>query len=501
MNLKPAGVVQVPAMSAALSPAARPLLAGPLLLTLIWLVVEGCTLPAAGAAAPENWPRFRGPNGSGVSATASFPTHFGPGTNMLWQLTLPEGHSSPCIWGDHLFLTGFDGAELLTIAIDRRDGRELWRRGVAPAEIERGSRNGNPASSTPVTDGRRVHVYFGSFGLVCYELDGDELWRRPLPPPITQHGASTSPVLADNRIILAVDQDVGSHLLAVDAATGEDLWRIDRPGYRRGFSTPIVWPQERPTHLILPGTLRLNGYSITDGEETWVVRGLPNEMVSSPVFAEGMFFVAGWTPGSGVPSMPPFDQLLEQGDRDADGALTMVEAPNGPARRHFVYVDADKDGRIDREEWLTMSEIFDSSRNALLAVRPGGTGDVTDSHVAWSFADGLPYVPSPLCHRGRLYLVRNGGIATCLDARTGKVHYQEERLDAIGDYYSSPIAAGDQVLMISQPGTAVVLRASDSLEVLARNRLGEKVMATPAVIGQTLYVRGEQTLWAFAPEK
>jgi outer membrane protein assembly factor BamB len=460
------------------------------------ILFAAVSTPAAGA---ENWPRFRGPNGSGVSRTGSFPTVFGPEANVVWKTPLPAGHSSPCIWGDRIFLTAFEDGELWTLALDRTHGRVLWRAAVSPTSLEQGgSRHGRPATSTPGTDGARVYVYFGSFGMVCYDFAGNELWRRPLPVPVTQHGASTSPVVAGDRVLLACDQDVGSYLLAVDAATGRDVWRVERPGYRRGFATPILWPENNPTHLILPGTLRLNAYALSDGREEWVARGLPNEMVSSPVLGDGLIYAAGWTPGSGVRVMPGFDELLQRGDQDRDGMLTREEAPAGPARNHFVYIDANKDGRIDREEWTTLAAIFESSRNALLAVRPGGQGDITDSHVAWSFERGLPYCPSPLYYDGRLYLVKNGGLASAFDARSGQVLFQEERIEALGDYYASPIAAGGKVLMISQPGTAVVLRAGDQLEVLARNQLGETVMATPAVIGDTLYLRTEGHLYAFA---
>jgi len=468
-----------------------------ILLICLPLIIGFCAF--AGGAGHATWPRFRGINGSGVSSDGSFPIYFGPGTNLLWQTPLPAGHSSPCVWDNHLFVTAFEENLLQIIAIDCRDGHVLWQAGVAPTRLEEGgSRNGSPASSTPCTDGKRVYVYFGPFGLLCYDFDGTELWRKPLPLPVTQHGASTSPIVAGDRVILVCDQDVDSYALAIEAGTGHPLWRITRDGYRRGFATPILWPEQNPTHFILPGTLRLNAYALADGREQWVARGLPNEMVSSPVLGGGLVYVAGWTPGSGVPGMPEFDSLLLQGDQNGDGKLTRDEAPAGPASRHFVYIDANKDGVVDREEWRTLAEIFDSSRNALLAVRPGGAGDITDTRVAWSFERGLPYCPSPLYYDGRLYLVKNGGLASCFEASTGKVLFQELRLGVIGDYYSSPVAADGKILMISQSGTAVVLRADDHLDILTRNRLGEAVMATPAIVGPTLYVRTEGHLYAFA---
>jgi outer membrane protein assembly factor BamB len=462
------------------------------------LSAAGMILAAASPCwSAEAWQRFRGPGGSGIAVDGDCPIHFGPDSNVVWKTDVPPGSSSPCIWESNLFLTAFNEGRLETICFERSEGTVRWRRLVEPGKIERGARLGTPCDSTPCTDGRRLYVYFAPFGLVCYDFAGEEQWRHPLPTPVTQHGAATSPVMFDDRVLLACDQDVGSFLLAVSATNGEPLWQTGRPGYRRGFSTPLLWPPEKPEIAVLPGTLRLTAYALSDGAEQWVVAGLPNEMVSSPTSGEGLIFVAGWTHGAGASRLPKYDELLEKGDRDGDGRLTRQEAPEGPARNHFQYIDADKDGSINRDEWDSLAKIFEQSKNAVLAVRPGGRGNVTATHVAWEHTRGLPYVPSPLCYEGRVYLVKNGGMLSCFEARTGKVLFQEERLGALGDYYASPVAAGGKVCVISQPGVAVVLRAGDTLDVLARNRLGEPVMATPAIVGNTLYVRTQQQLFAF----
>lgn len=458
----------------------------------ILLVFISPTLPAA-----EWWPRFRGPDGSGVAATGSFPTHFGPNSNLVWKVAVPPGASSPCIWESNLFLTAFNDGKLETLCFDRAEGRLRWKQTLDPGKIERGARLGTPADSTPCTDGQRLYAYFAPFGLVCYDFAGQELWRHPLPTPVTQHGAATSPVVADGRVVLACDQDVGSFLLAVDARDGKPIWRTERAGYRRGFSTPLLWPPGKPEVAVLPGTLRLTAYALADGTERWVAAGLPNEMVSSPAFGEGLIFVAGWTPGAGVSRLPQYDELLAQGDKNKDGILQRDEAPEGPARNHFLYIDADKDGAVTRAEWESLAKIFEQSKNALLAVRPGGSGDVAASQIAWTQTRGLPYVPSPLCCDGRVYLVKSGGMLSCFEARTGRTLFLEERLGAMGDYYASPVAAGGQVCVISQQGVAVVVRTGDALDVLARNALGEQVLATPAIVGNRLYVRTVKNLCVF----
>jgi len=454
-------------------------------------------LPIDAIGAPLWWPQFRGPGASGVSADGDFPVHFGPDSNVVWKTSIPSGHASPCIWNDKIFLTGFADNKLLTLCLDRRTGKLLWQKEIQPEKVERGAAMGSPATATATTDGQRVFVYFGSFGLACYDVEGREVWRKPLPIPVTQHGAGTSPVLAGGLLLLNCDQDVGAYLLAVKAETGEPVWKADRSAFRRGFSTPLPYPPDQPEFAVVAGTLRLVAYNLKDGTERWSVGGLPNEMVSSPVPGEGLIFVAGWTHGSGVSKLPQFDALLEQGDRNQDGRLSRDEAPNGPARQHFVYIDADKDGFMKRPEWDSMASIFERSLNVAMAVRPDGRGDVTDTHVLWRQTRGLPYVPSPLCYDGRVYLVKNGGMASCFEARTGKVLYQEERLGALGDYYASPVAAAGKVCVVSQPGVAVVFKAGDTLEILARNPLGEPVLATPAILENMIYIRSKSQIYAF----
>ncbi len=469
-----------------------------------WLValaaIAGTPCDASADPAPAGleWPQFRGPGASGIGV-GGFPDRFGPGTNEAWAIDVPPGNSSPVISGQRLFLTGFSGGELVVLALDARTGREAWRRVLAPGRIERGARLGNPATATCATDGRVVVSYFGPFGLVSHDMDGTERWRHPLPTPLTQHGAGTSPVIVGDLVLLNQDQDTGSYLLAVGLADGRTRWRVDRPHARRGFSTPLAWPPGKPEAVVVAGTLQLDAYRVGDGSPLWRVQGLPNEMVSSPVAGDGMLFVAGWTAGSGVGRMPAWDDLMANGDANHDQRLSSAEAPAGPARQHFAYLDADKDGQLSAGEYAAAAHAFDASRNVAMAVRPGGVGDVTGTAVLWTFPRGLPYCPTPLLLGERLWLVRNGGLVTVLDARTGRAVLQEERLGTLGDHYASPVASGDRVCIVAQSGTAVVLRAGDTLDVVARNPLGDAVVATPAIAHGRIHVRTATRLHAFGP--
>ena len=469
-------------------------------LTLVFSLILAATVMAA--AEESNWPQFRGPGGFGVG-TGKPPVEFGPGKNERWKVEVPHGHSSPCIWGGKIFLTGLDAGKLVTFCLDRLTGHELWR-AVAPADkIEPTHRIGSPASSTPCTDGERLYVYFGSFGVLAYDLNGKEAWRKPLPVPVVEFGTGASPILASGKVIVVSDQDVGSYLLALDSVTGAEVWRKDRPEFRRSFSSPFLWKHDAMEELIVAGSLWVRSYDVQDGKERWSSRGMARVSNATPAAGDGVLLVSSWNVGGDEGervTMAPFEEFLAANDKDKNGVLTIDEFPAGPVKDRFSQMDVDKDGRVTREEYQHMSDMFAQAANQLFAIKPGGSGDVTDSHVMWKVSRHLPYVSSPLCFNHRVYAFKNGGLASCYDLGTGKELYQAERMEAPGDYYSSAVAANDCVYVASQKGTIVVLKAGDTFQVLARNVLGEQIFATPALLDGTLYVRTEKHLMAFGGE-
>ncbi|MDR3405281.1 MAG: PQQ-binding-like beta-propeller repeat protein [Chthoniobacter sp.] len=452
--------------------------------------------------ADGDWPQFRGPSGLGIG-TGQPPVEFGPEKNVLWKIDVPFGHSSPCILGNRIFLTGLDDGKLVTWCVDRTDGHELWR-AVAPAEkIEPIQRIASPASPTPCTDGQRVYVYFGSFGLLAYDLDGHEQWRQPLPTPIVEFGTGASPILADGKVIVVCDQDMGSYLLALDAATGKQVWRTERPEFLRSFSSPFLWKHDGGEELVVAGSLWVRGYAVKDGHQLWSCQGMARVSNATPVAGDGLLLVSSWNVGGDDGdrvTMAPFDEFLAANDQNHDGVLTKDEFPPGPVKDRFSQMDVNKDGKVTREEYEHMRDMFAQAVNQLFAIQPGGHGDITKTHVLWTVSRHLPYVSSPLCYHGRVYAIKNGGLASCYDQRTGQIIYQAERLDAPGDYYSSAVAADGRVYVVSQKGTAVVIDASNEatqLHVLARNAMGEQVFATPAILDGRIYLRTEKHLFAF----
>jgi outer membrane protein assembly factor BamB len=450
------------------------------------------------AGSTERWPQFRGPNGSGIAERGRPPIHFGPTSNVLWRVSLDPGQSSPCIWDERIFLTTFASNRLSTLCLDRATGRVLWSRPAPAEKIEPFHSTGSPAAATPATDGRRVVAYFGSSGLFCYDFAGQERWslRLPVPVMLGDYGASGSPVIHRGLVFLARDQTQGSELIAVRLRDGKIAWRVDRSAYRSSFATPVIWRHGSRAEVVLAGSLQFAAYDVRTGAMLWQSRGAPVCPVSSPVVAGNRMFYAGSNPGQADNPWPTFESVVEEADKDGDGAIGFEEGDSG-FRSFLAEFDSNHDRKINHAEWQRFLNYWKSGENTALMIRAGGAGDVSTTHVAWKQARGLPVVPTPLAYGDYVYLVKDGGMVTCLDAETGAPAYQQERLGALGNYYASPVAADGRIYAASLQGVVVVLKAGPEFEVLARNDLGESIAATPAIADGHLYVRTAQHLYAF----
>ncbi len=463
----------------------------------------GISLSLAGISkgADSWWPQFRGPNSSGVSDTAKPPLEFGPGTNQLWKISVPSGASSPCVWRDLIFLTGFEDGKLLTLCYQRGDGKLLWTREAHAEKLEEfHAEEGSPAASTPATDGRRVVSYFGSCGLVCYDLKGRELWQYQLPVAQTAggFGSGSSPIIADGLIIVNRDQVTNCSLLAVDLKTGKKVWEAARPDVTQSFGTPIFWKNGGASEVVMSGSLKMKGYDLKTGEERWTLGGMPSFTCTTPVLGDGMLFFAGWAPGKEPGTFPSFADLAKMADKNNDGKIDAEEAKAAGFGGFFKSMDVNGDGVITAEDIDMMKAQMSKGENVMVAVKAGCKGSVSAEHVAWKTTVGLPYVPSPLYYRGRVYLVKDGGMASCFDAKTGKSYYEKERLDAAGSYYASPVAADGRIYFISLTGkVSVVAAGGDQPKVLKQVDFGERICATPALVGKTLYLRTATSMFAF----
>jgi hypothetical protein len=337
--------------------------------------------------------------------------------------------------------------------------------------------------------------------MAAFSIDGEELWRRPLPVTETEYGASSSPILAGGRLIQLVDQDSGSYLIALNLEDGSQAWRVERPEMRRGFGTPVLWSHQGHADLVVPGTIFLAGLDPRTGTERWRIPGLARITCTSPVFEGVQLVAASWTTGGDRGAdrieLPAFDDVLKTADRDGDGRLSLAELPPGAAQERRKHLDGNRDGFVDRSEWESMASIFARVENQAFAVEPDADGTLRESGVRWRFKRGLPYVASPLIHNQRVWLVKNGGLVTCMDARTGTPHFQEERLGAGGDYYASPILAGGHLYFSSQRGVITVLRDTPQYQIAATADFGESIHASPAAVGNQLVVRTATHLYAF----
>lgn len=477
---------------------------------LLWIL---CPLLAATAAA-QHWPQFRGPGSRGIAVgDAPLPDTLDPAKNLVFKQALPPGNSSPCIWDKRIFLTAAQGQHLTTLCLDRDTGTELWRRSVKVPKLERAHRINSPASPTPACNGEQLISYFGSFGLLAYSLDGQELWRKELKYPGNIFGTAASPILAGDKLILNRDTHKQSFLFALDPATGKEIWKKDRSGFASSWSTPVVWNNQGVDELLIYGAFRLTAYDLKDCSERWSVPGLADEPCITPVTGEGLVFVSSYNMRTNpeVIGVPQFGQLLAQYDRDKSGTLDREEIKDNksilsrldadgegdhPLRGFFRFLDADKDGLLTGQEWQKMFRWLGSFKhaNAVLAIRPGD--GQRDAEILWQHPHAVPECPSLLYHQGKIYTIKNGGLASCLDARTGKQHYQA-RLRAGGPRYSSPVVGDGKIYGASARGMLTIHRVGEKLEVLHRHDLGERIMATPALLDGRVYVRTEAHLWVF----
>jgi outer membrane protein assembly factor BamB len=461
---------------------------------------------AAGGTSAETqlaWPQFRGPNGSGIAEGQKPPVEFGPDKNVKWKVPVPGGLSSPIVAGDKLVITAFEDGKLYTIAYNRADGSEVWRREALAKQLEPYHKTeGSPAASTPATDGRRIVSYFGSCGLLCYDLEGRELWKFEMPAAATPAdlGSGVSPIVVDNMVVLVRDEMKEPKILALDATTGTLKWQHPRQS-RASYCTPVVWDTPGGRQIAAAGHARMIGYDLKSGAEKWSVIGMPSGCCPSPVTADGTLFFAGWSPGGPDDKemqMPSYDSMLKDFDSDKDGALSRQEGEKA-FQGFFDNQDANKDGKVTRDEFDAIAKFMSEGKNCAFALKAGGTGDVTTSHVLWKTTRGLPYIASALVYRGQYLMVKDGGIVTAYDTKTGAEIYQE-RVAASGKYYVSPVAANGYVYFTTlENATITALKAgSKKPEVVVKNpKLGERTAATPAVADSTLFVRTEKHLYAF----
>jgi len=448
-----------------------------------------------------DWPRFRGPNGFGVSDTSNLPSEFGPNKNLLWRTPLPAGHSSPILVGDRIFLTAYEADKLLTISLNRATGKILWRREAPRDRKETLDPRNSPASPTPVSDGKNLYVFFGDYGLVSYSLDGAERWRTPLGPFSNVYGIGVSPVLIDDKIILTIDQASGSYIAAFGQNDGRQRWKVARPEALSGASTPgILRTSNGKSLIIAPSSFRLDAYSPDNGELVWFLHGLPSEMKSVPIIDNDNIYIAGYNapenePGRQV-AIAPFAEVLKMNDANHDGKISLEEAPDQRTKTYFKFIDLNGDGQLDEHEWQIYIAMM-AAENSLIAIKAGPQGDVSTTAVKWKYHRAVPQLPSLVLYRGILYMINDTGVLTTLNAESGEVLKQARLRNASDHYYASPVAADGKIFFASNSGVVAVLKAGPDQELIAADNLDEDIFATPAVADGRIYIRTVAALYCF----
>jgi outer membrane protein assembly factor BamB len=452
-----------------------------------WAVVVGltCCRGVAVAGPQENWPQWRGPLQSGVAPLADPVTTWSETNNVRWKVRIPgEGSATPLVWDNLVFIqtaipTGkkpegtsaqaneqspgnqsaggpgepgrgggrgrFGGGQKPTeaygfaiVCLERSTGKILWQQ-VAHEEVpHEGVRQneGTFASASGLTDGKHVWAYFGSRGLYCYDLKGKLEWSQDLGKMkiAMGFGEGSSPALYKDMLLVNWDNEDGSFITALDKSSGKTLWKEPREEHT-SWSTPLVIEKDGKAQVVVTATSKIRSYDPASGKLNWECGGLTRNVIPSPV-----------------------------------------------ADSEMVYCMSGFQG------------------NAVLAIRLGASGDITGTDaVAWTYKKSTPYVPSPLLYDGKLYFfANNNAVLSCLDAKTGKVLVDAERIEGLQGVYASPLGAGGKVYLAGRNGATVVLKQSDKVEVLATNRLDDKFDASPAAVGKDLFLRGREYLYCIA---
>ena len=395
------------------------------------------------AVMAANWTEFRGPTGQGHSTEKGLPVNWSATENVTWKVPIPgKGWSSPIYFEGQLYLTtsvpkntGDPNDQVLrTLCLDAKTGKLLWS---LPVFDQQGSQTDNihrknsHASPTPITDGKFLYVHFGTNGTACLTLDGNLVWKNQQLKYVPRHGNGGSPILVDDLLVVACDGADIDFVVALDRKTGKIRWKTDRPvsiARKFSFSTPLLIEVDGKSQIVCPGTGGVTAYEPKTGRSIWRV---------------------DYGDGYSVIPRPVF----------GNGLVFVCSGYNTPS---------------------------------LLAISPDGRGDVTQSHTKWSLNRGIPHTPSLLLVGDELYLISDRGIASCVDAATGKVHWQE-RLG--GAFSASPTYADGKIYLQSEQGEAIVIKPGKTFVELARNKLEPRTYASYAVADSALFIRTERQLY------
>ena len=413
------------------------------------LLAAALALALAGPAAADNWPQWRGPKNDGVAPAKNVPATWSDSENVAWKLPMPgRAGATPCVWGDRIFLTStVDGSPDLVAVCVNTSGKELWRATIGQGAVQARGDEGDGASASPSTDGKHVWFFLGSGDLACLDLDGKEVWKFNCQARYgrfrIQFGMHSTPALFDGRLYLQFLHDGGQQVICLEAATGKEVWKVDRPSDGKAeclhsYASPFVWSSGTDAYLVTHGNDYAIAHDLKDGKEIWRLGGLnPKER-----YNRTLRFVAS-------PVCTP----------------------------ELIVVPTAKNG-------------------AVVAVKPTARGQFANGSEfeQWRRPSGTPDVPCPLVADGLVYLVGELGDFTCIDAKTGKTQYTEKFRRF--RHRASPVYADGKVFAAARDGLTYVVKAGPKYDLLATNKLGEDMTASPVVLDGRIYLRGFKNLYA-----
>ena len=449
------------------------------------------------AAAAQEWTRFRGPNGDGVSTSTGFPTEFNKSKNLVWRTPVRPGKSSPVLTRRHVFLTAFENGKLFTQCFDRETGKLLWERSVDRARVEPTNALNHPAAITPVTDGEMVYVFFPEYGLVAYSADGKERWNAPLGPFSNEMGHSSCPIIAGDNVVLVLDQVLDSYIAAFDRRNGELQWKTSREEID-GYATPLLYqPAGSAAAVITASRGQLGAHRVDNGKRLWSWNKLASSEVASPILVNDTLFTFGYGNDSAAPL---FSNQLRRYDKNHDGRLSPDEYGDNAYLIGVARFGGDKDGIVTQEEF-DYRQSLSASPSSLLAIQLDRDAASIPREV-WRYEKSfIGVIPSPLYYEGILYVMKNGGLLTSFNPKTGSVEKAGRVAGAVGGYSSSPVAAEGKIFIASEEGKVVVLKAGAQWDVMQINDLDEGCYATPALADGNIYLRTNDALYRFGTKR
>ncbi len=468
-----------------------------------------------------DWPQFRGPNCSGISADESpLPVKFSNEDNVLWTAKLGDGIGSPIVAAGRVFNSAMvDDSTIGLFAHDAKTGKELWKRTWPAGDLPDVHKTNSHASTTAAADAERVYFYFSTLGLVAVDAKtGEDVWHKKLPEPyfVFKWGAGMSPIIHEDKVIFCQDDDLFPAMYAFDKRSGKQLWKDDRSDQAVNYSHPVIVKTEHGDELVVAGTGTVIGYDLKSGKRKWRARTLLRNIKTTPVVEGDTIYVSLQSGGIA-------NQWLATADRsdtgNNDGKLSKAEMqafvgdrpiPESFFKKTFDRGDKNKDGLLEGEEldlaFLNPDNFagarFDAENSAdefIVAVKAGGKGDVTESHVLWKHhTKYTDHIVSPFVKDGRMLLVKGGGIATCFETKKGESLYGPVRIQNDGDYFASPVYGDGKIYIAGENGKIVVLKNGPKLDILAKNDMGASILGTPAIADGALFVRTRDGLYCLS---